>query len=145
LRRCLCSAPPTSAAFTDEQRILKKAKEEFDSGQDALARWFVGKYKLPTNHSLYQNRTQADMMLEMYSDLLYDRASLRAQISHIDASGLQPVVKTKEKAALFARLNALNDSLGEPRESDDALIDSFEAALERGEDVDLSIFDRKPK
>lgn len=129
----------------DEQRILKKAKQDFDSGQDTLARWFVGKYKLPTNHDLFQNRTQADMMLEMFSDLLHDRSSLRAQISLIDASGLQPVVKTKEKVALFARLNALNDALGEPKESEDALIDSFEAALERGEDVDLSVFDRMPK
>lgn len=125
--------------------MLKEAKESFASGRDGLARWFTGKYKLPTNDALFQQRSQAEMLQEMYSDLLHERASTRAQIASIDSSSLPPMAKNREKRSLFARLNALNDSLGEPREADDPLLDEMESALQRGEELDLERLRPKPK
>lgn len=85
------------------------------------------------------------MMREMYGDMYHERAVVRATIQSLDQSNLPSLAKGREKRALIARLNGLNDSLGEPHEADDPLLDELEEALQRGEDVDLTRLAPAPK
>ncbi|RYF11743.1 MAG: hypothetical protein EOO40_02710 [Deltaproteobacteria bacterium] len=85
------------------------------------------------------------MMREMYADLFYERAQVRAMVQSVDKSAMSPLSKGREKRALIARLNALNDSLGEPHEADDPLLEELEDALQRGEEVDLTRLAPVPK
>lgn len=50
---------------------------------EALERWWSDKYKLPSNHDLFQSRTKFDLLVEFYEDY-YDKNPLDA---HRNADG----------------------------------------------------------
>lgn len=78
--------------------------------QEALAQWWQEKYKLPSNHELFQERTVFDLLTEFYVD------------------------KFREKP-IEAHRNA--DGEIQLTDTGDALVDRWEAQIAAGQEPDL--------
>lgn len=52
---------------------------------EALARWWQRKYKLPSNHELFLERTEFDLMVEFYEDMFDEKPleAMRNEDGHI--------------------------------------------------------------
>lgn len=115
--------------FSDWKRAKLRArrKSESDDGDHNLARWWSGKYNLPTNHSLFRNRPLIVHYQEMLEDLFSEKAALekaveRGELKYSDA---------------MKRLSVIDKALGEKQVSD-SLIDEWEADIAAGRTPDLN-------
>lgn len=62
----------TEAAKTEARRQVKEPSLE-----EQLSRWWAKKYQLPSNHSLFQDRTLDDLLVEFWVDV-YEKNPLEA-------------------------------------------------------------------
>lgn len=76
-----------------------------------LARWWSKKYKLPSNHELFEARTILEHVVDFYQDY-YEENPLESY-------------RNKDGVVVFSNTG-------------DALIDKWEAAIAEGKDIDLS-------
>lgn len=56
---------------------VARAKRKSPTSLEALARWWSRKYKLPSNHELFLERTEFEHLVEFYEDL-FDAKPLEA-------------------------------------------------------------------
>ena len=117
-------------SFTDGQRLKKSAKKAVESGTTYVRRWWSNKYKRPSNDPLFESRSLAAWVREMYEDLYERRAEIETALE-------DEVTPLRERSALTARLQNINKILDEEEYTDDPLIDKWEAELEAGITPDL--------
>lgn len=117
--------------FSDLRKLKQKAKEEVESGLAKLKNWWVGKYKLPWNHELFQSRSIGGLNLEMYEDLYLRKEELEDELEN--ASGKEYTEISKRLNAIYRALDTDNDEGYE----DDPLIAKWERELEEGKAPDL--------
>ena len=85
------------------------------------------KYRLPASHSLFEEQSLADLLLERYEDLYDEKRTLEKMLR----SG------GRGYAAMKERLDVLCAALGEQTTTGDSLVDRWEAQIARGEIPDL--------
>lgn len=88
-----------------------------------LKHWWAGKYKLPPNHPLFEKQSVAELVLEQYEDLYYQRAELEASLEVLSGDALREAER---------RIVEIGKSLGEKVEDGDDLIDKWERELAEG-------------
>jgi hypothetical protein len=115
--------------FSAEDNLLAKAKENVKIGFGQLKRWWTKKYKLPANHELFVNQSEAELALEMFEDMLLRKQEILDELETAD---------TKHSNELYQQLNALNVALGEAEVVQDDLVERWEKELEQGITPDLN-------
>lgn len=107
--------------------MKKLAKVNLDDGTSRIKRWWSKKYNRPPNDPLFQNRSIAEHIAEMYEDLLSRRDELYEELK------ANPI----DSAGVMKHIDQINRILGEESEEEDPLVAEWEAALERGEEPDI--------
>lgn len=124
--------------FSDSARLRKAAKANHASGLSALKRWWVGKYKLPPTHPLFEGQSMAALTLEMFEDLYVRREEIKRDLKDVSSA--------KERLELMDALQKLDEALGErdeatdpngPMVTGDPLVDRWERELAAGRMPDL--------
>lgn len=115
--------------FSDETKLLAKAKHSVSAGYTQVRQWWSNKYRLPPNHELFENQSLAELTYEMFEDMISRRDEILEEIKTAESSQL---------LALEKQLNALNEMLGEDRFIADPLIDKWDRELEAGLVPDLN-------
>jgi len=99
-----------------------------------LRRWWIGKYRLPPSHELFQGQSIEELTLEWYSDL-FDELEGLTTLLQTSPNGLSEVG--------HARLAATQEALGIPDDerivTGDPLIDYWEAEMRAGREPDLDM------
>lgn len=98
------------------------ARVNVEEGVTHLARWWSKKYKLPPNHELFVNRSQADLLQEMWEDMYQRREEIEDDLEH----------GCGDQAELLKQLMDLNRAIEGEGEAEDALADKWERELEMG-------------
>lgn len=88
-----------------------------------LKHWWAGKYKLPPNHSLFETQSVAELVLEQYEDLYYQRAELEANLEDLSGDALREAER---------KIREIGKALGEKVDGEDDLIDKWERELAEG-------------
>lgn len=114
--------------FADSERLKREAKKSVNSGLARIRRWWVGKYKLPPSHELFQNQSLAELTQEMYEDLFFKKAELEDILENDDRENRENILE---------QLNVLNKALGEEYIVSDPLVAQWEKDLEEGRIPDL--------
>lgn len=104
------------------------------------------KYKLPTSHACFVDRSYAEWVDEMYADLYIEREQAIFAQGDVKNSGLKSEAFTAEVRRLNAEVDRLNQALGDRGEQDtlDPLADAFEDRMAQGES-DLNLDALLPK
>jgi hypothetical protein len=128
-----------SATFAARPQVLRRAKERFE--RDSLGRWFEDKYKLPAHHTLYLSHSEAEHMVEQYSDVFVQREETQAMLEQVQKARGGDIdaqkARNAQRQSLIGRLNALNAALDEPSYDDDPLLSQWDKDLEEGRTPDF--------
>jgi hypothetical protein len=102
-------------------RLRRKAKKNVHTNDYMIRKWWVEKYKRPTNDRLFMTRSWAEWQIEMFEDMYSERERIadRFRDGDIDSKVAMP--------ALAALNNVLDDSV-----SIDPLADKWERELAEG-------------
>ena len=95
-------------------------------GEQAV-RWWSRKYKLPRNHPLCTSRTEAELLLEMYEDMVDRRDELHARLG-------EPGVEADE---VMRQINGINEVFEVEEEVYDPLVAKWEQEILEGKVPDL--------
>lgn len=97
------------------------------------------KYRLPTNHDLFQTQSVPELMLEWYEDLYEEMDDIEAAIKD------EAIVDAAELGRLQRRLETLQKALGMDVRivTGDPLVDYWEAEIAAGRvpDLDMTLED----
>lgn len=123
--------------FFDSIRLKRKAEKNVESGRTLLERWWSEKYKLPANHELFRERTEASLTIEWFEDLYVRRAEINAELKE---------APPERKIQLMEQLTAVDRVLSDAPKTDlnapfvtgDPLVDKWEQELAEGGMPDLS-------
>lgn len=107
--------------------MKRTARFNVAKGRHHLKGWWVQKYNRPTSDKLYTSQSEAELLLEMYEDLYARRLEIEAQLEKGGVDAQQAL----------QRIADINRVLGES-ESEDDVIDEWEAELEAGRIPDLN-------
>lgn len=113
--------------FMDAPRLKKKAQSNIDDGTTRLRRWWSHKYNRPSNDPLFETKTAAEHLREMYEDLMIQRDELREELNN----------RPTDVSVIVKGIEEINKILGDEEEVVDPLIEEWEAALDRGEEPDI--------
>jgi len=92
-------------------------------GLAKLKNWWSEKYKLPSNHKLFMDRSISGLNLEMYEDLYIKKEELENALENTGG---------REYTDLVKRLNAISRALDGEGYEDDPLIAKWERELLEG-------------
>jgi hypothetical protein len=112
------------------RKVRYRAEREVESGLAGLKRWWSGKYKLPPNHALFLEQSVSELNQEMIEDLLTRKREILSALENDELS-------MKEQQELSRQMRAILSALGDPVETEDALVDQWERDLEEGRIPDL--------
>ena len=110
------------------ERLRQQAKTNIETGEVTVRRWWVDKYKRPSNDALYMSRCWAEWQIEMYEDLYVRREELQERMKDGNS----------DKASTLKILNSINAYLDETVEVEDDLVDQWEKELAEGKMPDLN-------
>ena len=117
--------------FSDTGRLQKLAEKNLEGGLARIKRWWSRKYNRPPNDPMFTNQTPAELQLEMFEDLLWQREDILEQ--------LEKTVDSRERADLRERLGSINEIFDYKVDmGEDDLIDEWERDLEEGRIPDLT-------
>ena len=110
-------------------RLRSKAKENLQTNEFRIRKWWVDKYKRPTNDPLFMQRSWAEWQIEMFEDMWLQRDQLMESMNNGDM---------EIKVALPA-ITALNKVLDDGDIiTGDPLIDKWEKEWAEGKTPDLN-------
>jgi len=107
-------------------RLRRQAKENIKTNDYMIRKWWVDKYKRPTNDPLFMNRSWVEWQVEMFEDMFAQRDSIADKLKDGDLDSKQAV----------EALQALNKILGEDTMID-PLTDKWERELAEGKTPNL--------
>ena len=110
-----------------EKSLKARARNNVEKGNARLKRWWSEKYKLPANHDLFVNQSEAQLMLEYYEDLYARKQDIEKDLE-----------SNESDRSLLSQLNAIGKALGEEDMEKDDLWDKWERELEAGLIPDLN-------
>ena len=115
-----------SSFFGNMDRLRRKAKKNIQTNDYMIRKWWVDKYKRPTNDPLFTTRSWVEWQLEMFEDMHAERERI---VEKLEAGEIEA------KVAMPA-LDALNKILGDDKVLD-PLADKWERELAEGKMPDL--------
>lgn len=113
--------------FSDGARIKEAARKNWESGMTEVKRWWVDRYKLPPNHSLFLERSLSEWTQEMFEDLFAQKQEIEKE--------LESDLGNSEE--LLRRYNTVTKALGEEEVVQDELFEQWERDWEAGRVPDL--------
>lgn len=102
-------------------RLRAQARRNITSNDYQIRRWWVEKYKRPTNDPSFMRRSWPEWQVEMFEDMLGQRETILERVANGEADA-------KDAAAA---IDALNKVLGDER-TVDPLVDKWERELATG-------------
>ena len=129
-----------SHAFQDVAAIRARAKSSLKTQTGMVQRWFVNKYKLPVTHETYGARSEPEWLEEMYVDLYVEQEQAMFNLKELDQTQMAAKAQEAERRRLTAELQRLAQVLDEapPTIITDTVLDDMDAAVARGDQVDLN-------
>ena len=97
------------------------------------------KYGLPATHATYLDRSAAEWLEEMYEDLYLERDAHLDGLEALGGMQMDAKARTQQRTRLVEQLRRVCLRLDEsmPDQVRDDVLDTFDAKIAAGEDVDL--------
>jgi hypothetical protein len=127
------------------ENLRRLAREQVENGTDYLERWYSRTYGKPTYSGDFEDRSEAAWQLEMLRELWHKRQELMADAKSLVDMGARGKQASLRMKSIYAHMNAINQTLGEPAQAFDPVTSAWEAKLKRGEKIDLDGHVRKLK
>lgn len=86
--------------FGSMERLKSQARKNVETGDYILRKWWVDKYKIPTNSPLFQSRSWAEWQIEMFEDMFTRRDELKEKLEdgELDSKVAMPILNSLNKA-----------------------------------------------
>lgn len=125
--------------FSDAASIRARAKAGMLTQSAVIRRYFGNKYSLPCTHPTFLAQSEAEWLEEMYADLYAEHRQAVDALGQLDSLIMDPKAQQQERTRLMNAIKRLSKTLDEatPEIVTDPLLDSYDAKLQAGEDVDL--------